>query len=89
MGRRQGAALGDHGYGPWAIVLDDRVAGVGGLHPTDGGEPEVALVLTPAARGMGKTILEWILQEASDVLALLYVLVLFPPIGRRSAACSG
>jgi ribosomal-protein-alanine N-acetyltransferase len=70
---------GDHGYGPWAIVLDDRVAGWGGLQPTDRNEPEVALVLTPAVWGMGKTILERILHEAFDVLSLPYVLVLFPP----------
>ena len=36
----------EHGYGPWAFVIDGRFAGWGGLQPEEG-EADLGLVLHP------------------------------------------
>ena len=43
----------EHGYGPWAFIIDDKFAGWGGLQPEEG-DADLGLVLHPDYWGMGK-----------------------------------
>ncbi|MEO0339042.1 MAG: GNAT family N-acetyltransferase, partial [Bacteroidota bacterium] len=45
----------EHGYGPWAFLIDGQFAGWGGLQPEQG-EVDLALVLHPDYWGTGKAI---------------------------------
>ena len=47
----------DNNLGPWAVYIDCRFAGWGGLQPEPGGEAGVALVLDSGHWGQGRTIL--------------------------------
>ncbi|MFF5225197.1 GNAT family N-acetyltransferase [Dactylosporangium sp. NPDC000521] len=75
----------DHGYGPWALLVDGTFAGWGGLQPEDG-EADLALVLRPAFWGHGRAIAERILAEAFGPLGLHDVTVLLPPTRGTAAA---
>ncbi|MEV0566442.1 GNAT family N-acetyltransferase [Dactylosporangium sp. NPDC050588] len=75
----------DHGYGPWALLVDGAFAGWGGLQPEDG-EADLALVLRPAYWGHGRAIAERILAEAFGPLGLHDVTVLLPPSRGTAAA---
>ncbi|MEQ9592020.1 MAG: hypothetical protein RLN86_05445, partial [Cyclobacteriaceae bacterium] len=45
----------EHGYGPWAFIVNGQFAGWGGLQPEDG-EADLALVLHPKYWGIGKVL---------------------------------
>jgi len=45
----------EHGYGPWAFVIDGEFVGWGGLQ-AEGGEVDLGLVLHPKHWGMGKIL---------------------------------
>ena len=72
----------EHGYGPWAFVIDGQFAGWGGLQPEDG-EADLALVLHPDYWGRGKVIYEEIIRRAFGDMGLESVTILFPPSRTR------
>ncbi len=67
----------EHGYGPWAFVINDQFAGWGGIQPEDG-EADLALVLHPDFWGKGKILYKQIIDRAFGELGLESVQVLFP-----------
>ncbi len=71
-----------HGFGPWAITVNDQFAGWGGLQPEDG-EADLALVLNPTYWGIGKVLFEEIINRAFGEMGLTSVIVLFPPSRTR------
>lgn len=68
----------EHGYGPWAFIIDDQFAGWGGLQP-ENGEADLALVIHPNYWGKGKDLYKEIIKIAFDKMRLEFVTVLFPP----------
>lgn len=72
----------EHGYGPWAFVVNDHFAGWGGIQP-DNGEADLALVLHPDYWGLGKILYKKIIHKAFNELGLHSVQVLFPPSRTR------
>ncbi len=72
----------EHGYGPWAFMVDDKFAGWGGLQP-EGDETDLALVLHPDFWGIGKTLYRQIIDRAFGEMGLDSVTVLFPPSRTR------
>ncbi|GAA2396461.1 GNAT family N-acetyltransferase [Dactylosporangium salmoneum] len=74
----------DHGYGPWALLVDGVFAGWGGPQP-EGNDADLALVLRPVFWGHGRAIAERLLAEAFGPLGFDEVTVLLPP-SRGTAA---
>ena len=72
----------EHGYGPWAFVIDDKFAGWGGLQPEEG-DADLGLVLHPDYWGMGKIIYEEIIRRAFGEMGFESVTILFPPTRTR------
>lgn len=72
----------EHGFGPWAFVVDDKFAGWGGVQPDDG-EADLALVLHPDFWGIGKALYEKIVDKAFNELGIDSIQVLFPPTRTR------
>ena len=72
----------EHGYGPWAFVINNQFAGWGGIQP-DTGEADLALVLHPDFWGLGKVLYPKIIEKAFGELNLDSVVVLFPPSRTR------
>ncbi|GAB5527084.1 MAG: hypothetical protein Roseis2KO_49560 [Roseivirga sp.] len=72
----------EHGYGPWAFVVNGQFAGWGGVQPEEG-EADLALVLHPDFWGMGKVLYKEIIDRAFGELGLDSVQVLFPPSRTR------
>jgi [ribosomal protein S5]-alanine N-acetyltransferase len=75
----------EHGYGPWAFVLDGKFAGWGGLQ-CEGGDPDLALVLHPRYWGMGKRIYDEIMRRAFGEMGFKSVTILLPPSRTRVRA---
>ncbi|WP_155368575.1 GNAT family N-acetyltransferase [Catellatospora vulcania] len=73
----------EHGYGPWAFLVDGEFAGWGGLQPEDG-DADLALVLHPRFWGHGAAICDRVLDEAFGTFGFGSVTILLPP-SRRSA----
>ncbi len=71
-----------YGYGPWAIIINDKFAGWGGLQP-EHGEADLALVLHPNYWGLGKVLYNQIIAKAFGEMGLQSVTVLFPPSRTR------
>jgi [ribosomal protein S5]-alanine N-acetyltransferase len=72
----------EHGYGPWAFVIDGEFAGWGGIQ-SEGGEADVGLVLHPAHWGSGKALYERIIDFAFSELGFSSVIALLPPSRTR------
>lgn len=72
----------EHGYGPWAFIVDGQFAGWGGLQP-ENGEADLALVLHPNYWGIGKALFKEIIGKAFGEMGLPSVTVLFPPTRTR------
>jgi len=72
-----------NGFGPWAIRIDGRFAGWGGLQLEDG-DVDLALVLSPPYWGHGRAICREILNFAFGELGLPSVTVLLPASRVRS-----
>lgn len=72
----------EHGYGPWAIVVDGQFVGWGGLQP-ENGEADLGLVLHPNYWGIGRTLYYEIIDRAFDEMGFETVTVLLPPARRR------
>lgn len=72
----------EHGYGPWAFIVNGQFAGWGGLQP-ENGESDLALVLHPNYWGIGKILYKQIIDRAFGEMGLTSVTVLFPPTRTR------
>lgn len=72
----------EHGYGPWAFLLNHRFVGWGGLqpehHPDGRREADLALILTPDTHGLGRALVSLFLAEAFTDLQLEAVTLLLP-----------
>jgi hypothetical protein len=80
--RGKEALWAEHGYGPWAFVVDGRFAGWGGLQPEDG-DADLALVLHPRHWGIGRHIYDEIIRRAFGEMGFASVTILFPPTRTR------
>lgn len=67
-----------HGYGPWAFVVDGKFAGWGGLQ-FESGDADLGLVLHPYYWGMGKSIYDEIIKRAFGEMGFKSVTILLPP----------
>lgn len=72
----------EHGYGPWAFMVNGRFAGWGGLQ-YEGGDADLGLVLHPDYWGLGRTIYDEILRRAFGEMGFESVTILFPPSRTR------
>ncbi len=72
----------EHGFGPWAFIVDGAFAGWGGLQP-ELGDADIALVLHPAYWGLGKRIYDEIIRRAFTEMGFESVTVLLPPSRTR------
>lgn len=72
----------DHGYGPWAFVVEDQFVGWGGLQP-ENGEADLGLVLHPRHWGLGKVLYDEIIERAFGEMEFETVTVLLPPTRQR------
>lgn len=72
----------EHGYGPWAFIINDQFAGWGGVQP-EGDEVDLALVLHPNFWGTGKVLYKEIIRRAFEEMEMESVTVLFPPTRTR------
>jgi ribosomal-protein-alanine N-acetyltransferase len=72
----------EHGYGPWAFIIDGEFAGWGGIQP-EGGEADVGLVLHPKYWGAGKLLYGRIIAFAFGELGFSSVIALLPPSRTR------
>jgi RimJ/RimL family protein N-acetyltransferase len=68
----------DHGYGPWAFLVDGHFVGWGGLQP-EKGEPDLGLVLHPRYWGMGKVLYYEVIRRAFGEMGFESVTALLPP----------
>jgi RimJ/RimL family protein N-acetyltransferase len=66
-----------HGYGPWAVLVNDTFAGWGGFQREENGA-DFALVLLPAFWGYGGAITRAALDRGFDELGLESVLIALP-----------
>lgn len=72
----------EHGYGPWAFVVDGNFAGWGGLQPEQG-DADLGLVLHPSYWGSGKAIYQEVIRRAFGEMGFRSVTILFPPTRTR------
>lgn len=75
----------EHGYGPWAFVIDGCFAGWGGLQ-YENGDPDFALVMHPDYWGWGIRIFKNVRDRAFNELGLDYITALLPPDRTNSSA---
>ena len=72
----------EHGYGPWAFIIDGKFAGWGGLQ-YENGDADLGLVLHPDYWGMGKTIYDEIIRRAFGEMGFESVTILLPTTRTR------
>ncbi len=77
----------EHGYGPWAFIINGEFAGWGGLQPEQG-EADFALVLHPDFWGWGKRIYNKTKDIAFNQMKLSSITILFPPSRTNLGAIS-
>jgi ribosomal-protein-alanine N-acetyltransferase len=75
----------EHGYGPWAFLVDGRFAGWGGVQP-EGDDADLALILRPEFWGYGREVYETVLTRAFGEFGFPSVTVLLPPTRGRAHA---
>lgn len=75
----------EHGYGPWAFIIDGQFGGWGGLQP-ENGEADLALVLHPDCWGIGKKVFREIMDRAFGEMGFEAVTALLPPSRKRIRA---
>ena len=68
----------EHGYGPWAFLVNGEFAGWGGLQPEQG-EADFALILHPTYWGLGRKIFTLVKDKAFNELGLDSIMALLPP----------
>ena len=76
------ALWAEYGFGPWAIWIDGRFAGWGGVQP-EGDEADLALVLHPDFWGTGKAVFQRIIDLAFGEIGLASIVIYFPPTRTR------
>ena len=79
LGLREKKQWQDHGYGPWAFLVDNKFAGWGGLQYEDG-DADLALVLHPQYWGFSKKIFNEIIRRAFNEMGMESITILFPPL---------
>lgn len=72
----------EHGYGPWAIMIDGAFAGWGGVQP-ENDETDIGLVLHPRFWGAGRRLYECFIRYAFDRLGVESITMLLPESRRR------
>jgi ribosomal-protein-alanine N-acetyltransferase len=72
----------EHGYGPWAFIMDGQFVGWGGLQP-ENGEVGLGLVLHPRYWGIGRALYDYIMERAFGDMGFESVTILFPPTRTR------
>jgi RimJ/RimL family protein N-acetyltransferase len=72
----------EHGYGPWAFLVDGEFAGWGGLQP-EGPDADLGFVLRPRFWGMGLRLAREVLRRAFEEMDHDSVIVLLPPSRTR------
>lgn len=75
----------EHGFGPWAFVINGEFAGWGGLQP-EHGDADFALVLHPDFWGWGRKIFNKIRDQAFNQMNIESITILFPPSRTNSKA---
>ncbi len=75
----------EHGYGPWAFLINGEFAGWGGLQ-SENGEADFALVLHPNYWGWGRTIFNEVKEHAFNHMNLNTFTILLPPSRLKSKA---
>jgi len=75
----------EHGYGPWAFLINNEFAGWGGLQ-NEQGEADFALVLHPDFWGWGLKIFNKIKEKAFNEMNFDSITILFPPSRTNSKA---
>ncbi len=75
----------EHGFGPWAFLINGEFAGWGGLQP-EHGEADFALVLHPKFWGWGRKIFNKIKDQAFNQMNLSSITVLLPSSRQNSKA---
>lgn len=68
----------EHGYGPWAFVVDNEFIGWGGLQ-YEKGDADLAVVLHPDHWGKGKLIYRKIIGRAFSEMGFESITALLPP----------
>ncbi len=68
----------EHGYGPWAVFIDDEFAGWGGFQLEENGA-DYGLVLLPEFWGHGLAITVQALETGFGEIGLESVLIALPP----------
>ena len=79
LGLREKKQQQDHGYGPWAFLVDNKFAGWGGLQ-YENGDADLALVLHPQYWGFSKKIFNEIIRRAFNEMWMESITILFPPL---------
>jgi RimJ/RimL family protein N-acetyltransferase len=72
----------EHGYGPWAFIMDGQFVGWGGLQP-ENGEVGLGLVLHPRYWGIGKALYDRMMERAFGDMGFESVTILLPPTRKR------
>lgn len=72
----------EHGYGPWAFLVDGKFAGWGGLQYEEG-DADLALVLHPRYWGLGKQIFNEIIKKAFTEMGFESITILLPPTRKK------
>ena len=75
----------EHGFGPWAFLINGAFAGWGGLQPEQG-EADFGLVLHPKYWGWGRKIFNVVKEQAFNQMNLNSITVLLPPSRPNSKA---
>ena len=75
----------EYGYGPWAFIVDSKLAGWGGLQ-YENGDADLGLVLHPDFWGMGKPIYDEIISRAFGEMGFESITILLPPSRTRVKA---
>ena len=75
----------EHGFGPWAFLINNEFAGWGGLQ-SEHGEADFALVLHPKFWGWGRKIFDEVKDQAFNRMNLSSITILLPPNRPNSKA---
>ncbi len=75
----------EHGFGPWAFLINGDFAGWGGLQP-EHGEADFALILHPGFWGWGRKIFNKIKDQAFNQMNINTITILLPPSRPNSRA---
>lgn len=75
----------EHGYGPWAFLVDGEFVGWGGIQP-EGEDADLGLVLHPGHWGKGKALYDAVIGRAFGEMGFASVTVLLPPSRTRVRA---